>query len=161
GAAAIAEQEALSAGTKTATEIEHAATGEAKAQALREGAQVASGESKVMQRAIRDATSAENALSSEPAAGVGERVDPTAANAAERKECHEVETAAVKGVASEVERGLLPTGEDLAKDAASPAELAGQIEARWGVYGAGAKLAIQTIGGGIVQGKSPSEILKG
>ncbi len=158
---AAVEVEAAAGAEKTAMEVEHAATGEAKAEALSEGAHAAAGESSAMKGAIEEGTSAEKALSSEAADQVGHKVEQKAADAAEGKALHEGESAAAKEAVSEAEHGGLAAGEGAAKEAASPAELAKKIEAHWALAGGGAKMMIQTVGGGIVQGKSPSDILKG
>jgi hypothetical protein len=148
GAAKLAEAEAL--GSKAAMEAEHAATAEAKAEVVKEGAHAAAaGESKALKGAIEEGGSAEKALASEAAS----KVESKAADMAEGKALQEGESAAAKTAESEVAHG--------AEGAMSAEKAAEQIKARYGMIGGAAKMATQTVGGGIVQGKSPSDILKG
>lgn len=145
-----AEQEAISAGEKAAVKIEQEASGEAKAEALKEGAHAVAGESKAMQGAIEEGTSAERALSSEAAGEVGAKVEQKAVEAAEGKAAHAVESTAAK----EAETGA----KEMSAETAKAVE---QIKSRYGLAGNFAKMGITTVGGGIVQGKSPGEILRG
>ncbi len=147
GAAKIAEAEAL--GEKAAMEAEHAATAEAKSEVVREGAHAAAGESKALEAAIEEGGSVEKAAASEAAS----KVEQKAADVAEGTALHEGESAAAKTAESEVAHG--------AEGAASAEKAAEQIKARYNMLGGAAKMGIQTVGGGIVSGKSPSEILKG
>ncbi len=168
--AALVEQEALGVGEKTAMEMEHAVSGEAKAEALNEGAHAVAGESSALHDAIDEGASAEKALSSEAASTVGSRVEKKAADVAEGRALHEGESAAAKSVesevgsevGSEVESNALEAGASSVNHVPSEAvaRQVQQLEKTWGLYGAGAKMAIQTVGGGIVQGRSPTDILK-
>jgi hypothetical protein len=160
GELAIAEGAAVNAGEKTAVEMGEVASGEAKADALREGAHAAAGESTVMKGAIEEGASAEKALGSQAASSVGSEVEQKATKLAEGQALHEGETAAAKSVENDLEKGALEEGETGAKKVLSPEEIAAKLDKQWGLYGAGAKMVIQTIGGGIVQGKSPAQVLR-
>ncbi|MGE5180825.1 MAG: hypothetical protein ACM31C_02125 [Acidobacteriota bacterium] len=153
GAAKLGEAEAVSVAEKAAMEVEHATTAEAKSQAFREAAHVAAGENKALQGAIEAGSSTEKALGKEVASEAGHKVEQKVADAAEGKVVHEGEGAAAKAAESEVGQGA-----HAMEEAEKAAE---QIKARYGMLGGAAKMGITTVGGGVVQGKSPSEILKG
>ncbi len=153
GAAKLGEAEAVSVAEKAAMEAEHATTAEAKSEAFREAAHVAAGENKALKGAVEAGTSTEKALGKEVASEAGHKVEQKVAEAAEGKAVHEGEGVAAKAAESEVGQGA-----HAMEEAEKAAE---KIKARYGMLGGAAKMGITTVGGGIVQGKSPSEILKG
>ena len=154
GAARLAESEAVSVGEKAAIEVEHATTAEAKSEAVREGAHVVAGEENAaLHDAIEEGGSAEKALGNEVANEAEHKVEQKAAETVEGKAVHEADSAAAKAVEGEATQGA-----HAMEDAEKAAE---QLKSRYGMIGGGAKMVIQTVGNGIAQGKSPTDILKG
>ncbi len=166
GAASLAEKEALSVGEKAATEVGHAATAEAKTEVIHEGAEVAAAESKELTAGVKVAGKGEDVATQE-AGAIADKVEQKAGDVAAGKGLTEGESVAAQEgekVAKQAgEQVAKQAGEDVGKEAAkelTPEELAKKIEAHYALAGGFAKNAISSVGGGLVQGQSPIDILK-